>query len=282
GICRMNGLHAMHPSLDQLAAFRLGKISPPELSDIERHVSECDACCHTMRTLPDDTFIGLVRGCDPSAPFRSDTDVPDHSRHETPTCTHLSGMLAEFPELPPELAQHQRYRVLELVGAGGMGAVYKAEHQLMQRRVALKVIRRELMNKPAAVERFRREVRAAARLTHPNIVTAHDAEQAGDTHFLVMEYVDGISLSNLVKHKGPLPVSQACEFVRQAALGLQHAYERGMVHRDIKPQNLMLTPGNQIKILDFGLASYLLEEATTDGFSSDRSHDLVPVSLTQT
>src|SRR5262249_11574204 len=153
---------------------------------------------------------------------------------------------------------------LELLGTGGMGAVYKAEHRLMKRLVALKVINEELIAKPAAVERFRREVEAAARLSHPNIVTAHDAEQIGNAHFLVMEFVEGTSLDRIVKNQGPLSVATACDYVRQAALGLQHAFERGMVHRDIKPQNLMLTSsrlsfggrgagaeGGSIKILDF-------------------------------
>src|SRR5262249_3247528 len=106
----------------------------------------------------------------------------------------------------------------------------------------------------AFVERFRREVRAAARLSHPNIVTAHDADQAGDTHFLVMEYVAGTSLDRELRRRGPFPVAEACDLIRQAALGLQHAHERGMVHRDVKPANLLLTPAGQVKVLDFGLA----------------------------
>src|SRR5205807_730381 len=115
-------------------------------------------------------------------------------------------------------------------------------------------LNRNLMDKPATIERFRREVRAAARLTHPNIVAAFDAEQAGDVHFLVMEYVEGVSLARRLAEQGPFAVTEACEYIRQAAFGLEHAHERGMVHRDIKPQNLMLTPGGQVKILDFGLA----------------------------
>jgi serine/threonine protein kinase len=143
--------------------------------------------------------------------------------------------------LPPVLARHDRYRIVRLLGQGGMGAVYEAEHLVMQRSVALKVINRAFTANEAAVERFRREVRAAAKLHHPNIVTAFDAENAGDTHFLVMEYVAGRSLARLVKERGPLPFHEACDYVRQAALGLQHAHERGMVHRDVKPDNLMLT-----------------------------------------
>jgi WD40 repeat protein len=164
-----------------------------------------------------------------------------------------------LPEVPPELIDHPRYRVLELVGFGGMGAVFKAEHKLMERVVALKVIRKGLTDRPAAVERFRLEVKAAARLLHPNIVTAHDAEQAGGVHFLVMEFAEGTSLDRVLRDGGPVSLAWACRWARQAALGLQHAHERGMVHRDLKPANLLLTPDGQIKILDFGLARFASE-----------------------
>ena len=100
-----------------------------------------------------------------------------------------------------------------------MGAVFKAEHKLMGRPVAIKVIRETLTSNPAVVERFRREVKAAARLAHPNIVAAHDAEQAGDTHFLVMEFVEGTDLARIVAEHGRLPVAEACDAIRQAARG---------------------------------------------------------------
>jgi sugar lactone lactonase YvrE len=161
----------------------------------------------------------------------------------------------------PHWRSNPRYKVRELLGVGGMGAVYRAEHLLMARPVALKVINKGLIDNRATVERFRREVQAAARLVHPNIVTAYDADQAGDAHFLVMEYVEGRSLARLLAEKGPLPVRQACDYIRQAALGLQHAHEQGMVHRDIKPHNLMLTPDGRVKILDFGLARFAAESA---------------------
>jgi multidrug efflux system membrane fusion protein len=102
---------------------------------------------------------------------------------------------------------------------------------------------------------------AAGKLTHPNIVHAYDAEEIGDTHFLAMEYVEGVSLTNLLNQRGQLPPADACSYIRQAALGLQHAHERGMVHRDIKPQNLIVTSDGQVKILDFGLARFVLETA---------------------
>jgi serine/threonine protein kinase/WD40 repeat protein len=149
--------------------------------------------------------------------------------------------------------------VRTLLGAGGMGVVYKAEHRLMERAVALKVMTRALVGSAANVDRFRREVKAAARLSHANIVAAYDAEQAGDVHFLVMEYVEGTDLARWVAERGPLPVAEACDYARQCAAGLQHAHEHGMIHRDIKPHNLMRTPCGAIKILDFGLARLAAE-----------------------
>src|SRR4029453_6488124 len=111
------------------------------------------------------------------------------------------------------------------------------------------------------VGRFRREVQAAARLNHPNIVHAYDADQSGDTHFLVMEYVEGTNLDRILAERGRPLIPEACGYARQAALGLQHAHEQGMVHRDVKPSNLMLTPGGQVKILDFGLSRFVSELA---------------------
>ncbi len=163
--------------------------------------------------------------------------------------------------VPAGLVNHPRYEVLECIGSGGMGTVYRARHRLMDRPVALKVIHPRLVGRPEAVGHFRREIRAAARLAHPNIVAAYDADQAGDTHFFVMEYVEGTNLARLVEQEGRLPVARACEYARQAALGLQHAYERGMVHGDVKPHNLMLAPGGVVKLLDMGLASFASEAA---------------------
>ncbi len=146
------------------------------------------------------------------------------------------------------------YIVLEKLGQGGMGTVYKAEFRRMKRVVALKVMSGAAMKSPEAVQRFLREVEAAARLTHENIVAALDAGQAQGFHFLVMEYVDGSDLSALVKKKGPLPVDRAVQYILQAARGLAHAHAAGVVHRDIKPANLLLDRSGVVKILDMGLA----------------------------
>jgi serine/threonine-protein kinase len=154
------------------------------------------------------------------------------------------------------------YVLLERLGEGGMGTVYKARHRKLGRIAALKVIRKEELVSRDAVKRFHREVRAAAQLDHPNIVRAYDADQDGGTHFFAMEYVEGTDLARLVKQDGPLPVAEACDYARQAALALQHAFERGIVHRDVKPHNLLLAgrgahpPGSPglVKVLDMGLA----------------------------
>src|SRR5262245_32029679 len=147
-----------------------------------------------------------------------------------------------------------QYVLLDRIGEGGMGQVFKARHRLMQRVVALKVIKKDQLSSPQAIQRFHREIRAVGQLSHANVVLAHDADQVGDTHFFVMEYVEGIDLGKRVKQQGPVPFALACDYIRQAALGLQHAHERGLVHRDIKPSNLLLTGGGMVKVLDLGLA----------------------------
>ena len=146
------------------------------------------------------------------------------------------------------------YTVLDQIGAGGMGQVLKARHRTMKRVVALKTLPPRAMKSPEMVKRFQREVRAAARLEHPNIVTAYDAGEADGIHFLVMQYVDGKDLALIVAERGPLPVEQAVECIIQAARGLEYAHTQGVVHRDIKPANLLLDQDGTVKILDMGLA----------------------------
>lgn len=225
-----------HPADGRLAEFAQGRLEGAEFAAIESHLGACDACCERIARQPENTLLALARQA------------------------VTIGMLAPEPgqsldgELPAPLANHPRYRLLEQIGAGGMGTVYKAEHRLMNRLVAVKMIHPRLLAHPQAVERFEREVRVAAKLAHPNIVVSHDAERADDRHFLVMEFVEGESLAEWVGKRGPVSVRQACEWMQQAALGLQHAHEQGMAHRDIKPHNLMVAKDGQIKILDFGLS----------------------------
>jgi serine/threonine-protein kinase len=165
-----------------------------------------------------------------------------------------------------------QYRIVERLGAGGMGQVFKATQIRMGRTVALKVLKPELVKNVTAVRRFQREVRAAALLDHPHIVKTFDADTDGETHFLAMEYVEGRDLRQIVLDKGALSVELAVEIIRQAALGLQHAHEKGMVHRDIKPGNILLTEIESktgaklptVKLLDMGLARSNLTDDDTD------------------
>jgi len=154
-----------------------------------------------------------------------------------------------------------KYRVLERIGSGGMSSVYLCEHKFMRRRAAVKVLPTSMAEDPAALERFYLEARAVAALDHPNIVRAYDVDQDDDLHFLVMEYVDGISLQDLVRREGAMNPARAAEFVRQAAMGLQHAHDTaGLVHRDIKPGNLIVDKAGTLKILDLCLARFFHEE----------------------
>jgi serine/threonine protein kinase len=156
------------------------------------------------------------------------------------------------------------YVVLDMLGKGGMGYVYKAEHRKMRRVVALKVIAKNALKSPAAIQRFEREVQAAARLEHPNIVTAFDAGEAAGTHYLVMQFVDGRNLSEVVKASGPQPVGRAVDWVLQAARGLAFAHEQGVIHRDIKPGNLLVDTRGAVKILDMGIARLETLDADQD------------------
>jgi serine/threonine-protein kinase len=151
-----------------------------------------------------------------------------------------------------------QYRILDQIGRGGMGRVFKAEHRTMNRVVALKVLSPSVLKGDRARELFLREVRAIAQLVHPNIVTAYDANEIDGRFYLVLEHVDGPNLEQLVRSQGPLPFNQACDYMRQAAHGLQCAHKQGMVHRDIKPANILVQRKDNahdlVKISDFGLA----------------------------
>jgi serine/threonine protein kinase len=157
------------------------------------------------------------------------------------------------------IAQLGEYKLLEKLGEGGMGAVYKAMHTKLGRLVALKILSRERVWDDRAVARFEREMRAAGAVDHPNVVRATDAREVDGIRLLAMEFVDGLDLTALVRRCHPLPVADVCELIRQAAMGLQAAHEHGLVHRDVKPSNLMFSRQGQVKLLDLGLARFALD-----------------------
>jgi hypothetical protein len=224
----------VHPSVEELAAFTLGTLGDETQASIEAHVAACTSCQLRAAAAPGDTLVELVRCVHTRSSRGADTVTEAVAQLQTPAplavdsetgtltpsvapCAPAEPDRPEVPDImPPELARHERYRLVRLLGAGGMGAVFEAEHRVMQRPVALKVIKRAYTVSGGALERFRREVRAAARLSHPNIVTTYDAEDAGETHFLVMEYVDGPTWAGWFRSAAPFPwTTPAITFARR-------------------------------------------------------------------
>src|SRR5437868_48130 len=147
-----------------------------------------------------------------------------------------------------------RYELEELVGSGGMSSVYRAHDRLLDRKVALKILHEQYTEDADYVERFRREARAVAALSHPNIVTVIDRGEHENKQFIVFEYVGGENLKRLIERRGPAPVETALELAMQVARGLSFAHQQGLVHRDVKPQNVLLNGDGQAKVTDFGIA----------------------------
>ncbi|MFH1922451.1 MAG: SUMF1/EgtB/PvdO family nonheme iron enzyme [Planctomycetota bacterium] len=252
------------PDRNRIAAYALGTLSEAKAAELAAHLETCMHCDSTVQSLDNiaDPVVDSLRQSPAEDPYVVE---PEYRRAlaelrvlratssssgpgSTDTLTHtLTGQ-------PTQLRQLGQYRLLAKLGAGGMGTVYKALHTKLDRVVSVKVLPAESMQDKSAVVRFEREMKAVGNLKHPNIVQAHDAGEANETHFLVMEYVEGMNLAELVRRHGQLAVADACELVRQAALGLQYAHEHGLVHRDVKPSNVMLASSGEVKVLDFGLA----------------------------
>lgn len=155
-----------------------------------------------------------------------------------------------------------RYKLLSALGSGAMGSIFLAEHVRMRRRAAVKILPRRFVEDAKRLELFYREAEATAALDHPNVVRAYDVDNEGETYYLVMEYVEGANLDQIVTREGPLHYARAAEYVRQVADGLSHAHERGIIHRDVKPANLMLDSKDRVKILDMGLSQWEQVEAS--------------------
>lgn len=265
----MDAQAAAHPSEKTLSFYRLGQLDRAEAETVRRHLSACEPCRNrvaSMMTVGNVDAANSARARYDSTPAVGSSLVLPAQENGEPAAPPLASTL------PAGLANHPDYQVLRELGRGGMGVVYLAENRLMGRKEVLKVVGSHLLNRKGILERFLREVRAAAQLQHPNIVAAYSATRTGDSIVLAMEYIEGFDLAKLVETQGPIPVTHACNFAYQAALGLQHAHERGLVHRDIKPSNLMLTRAGKkpvIKILDFGLAKVTSEAGVDAGLTHE-------------
>jgi formylglycine-generating enzyme required for sulfatase activity/serine/threonine protein kinase/Leucine-rich repeat (LRR) protein len=286
----MNARAATCPPKKALADFGLGKLDDRAAETLSAHLETCADCRAEMDHVASDSFVDRMRaavatspGLSSPGPAQVDIQGAESVSNasysaETPT-TDATGPAAPQRTgaeatarltLPPELAQSPDFEVIKVLGQGGMGVVYLARNRMMDRLEVLKVVNRSLLDRPGAVERFQQEIRSAARLLHPNIVAAHSVPRLGDLLVFAMEYVDGQDLSQVVKRRGPLPVTNATFYAHQVALGLQHAHEKGMVHRDIKPNNLILAIEGKkhiVKILDFGLAKATSEKGDDHGLT---------------
>jgi WD40 repeat protein/serine/threonine protein kinase len=248
-----------------LWAFGCGELDEAAAAEVAAHVDGCPECRQAGVALAGEGFFGRLRARAPAAaasdtPGSGGTSVAASSDDPYATTPYSA------PPVLPGLRDHSQYEIVRELGRGGMGVVYLARNKLLDRLEVLKVVNKQLLGQPGAADRFLREIRSAARLNHPNIVTAYSALEAGELVF-AMEYVEGENLYRHVQEHGALPVQNACYYAHQVALGLQHAFEKGLVHRDIKPQNLILARDgkkHRVKILDFGLAKATREGDQTE------------------
>ncbi len=249
------------PCPDTLSDYVIGKLSPADFDGVSEHLDECSACQSQLASLgtPDDTMVRQLQAVDlrHSLPNEAEfenamRDLRSQSLERKAANRQIKAF--DIDRFVVRLSELREYDLAEAIGQGGMGTVYRALHKKLRRPVAVKVLPSAVGDDEQAIARFGREMEAVARLDHANIVRAYDAGVVDGTHFFVMELVDGVDLHALLKQRGELSIADACELVRRAALGLAHAHEHGMVHRDVKPSNLMLTNRGELKILDLGLA----------------------------
>lgn len=239
-----------HPTDETLTFFQLGRLDNDFKEYVSVHLKSCSDCASRYQRITSSLPIHA-----PSLNTNQSQALLNSSSSAVARST--VGTRIDARDLPRALSELTQFSEFRELGRGGMGVVYLARNEMMDRDEVIKILNPSVMNRTMASDRFDREIRAIGKLNHPNIVTAYSAQQIGDAMVCCMEYVSGDDLAKVVKEKGPLSVSKACYYIYQAAQGLQHAFERNMIHRDIKPHNLMLTQEGRkqtIKILDFGLA----------------------------
>lgn len=248
---------------NQLQEYLSGWAAPEQGEAIEAHLRECPACEQAVAELESDADVLLqsVRRSgaqpQPSATPSSDAQLAetlDRVKQACQPAATASEDASPNAQWPLPTGDMGSYELLRPIGHGGMGSVYLARHRQLGKQLAIKLLSTRLPRSGGYTVRFQREMRAAGGLDHPAIVRATDAGQHNGTHYLAMEYIEGLDLSRVARLVGKLSIADACEIIRQVALGLSHAHAAGVTHRDIKPSNLMLSSKGEVKILDFGLA----------------------------
>ncbi len=248
------------PQPDVLRGYLHGKSTEVETETIENHIATCSACQILLEFLSEQSdslmheIVDAVRSRARVHVAVGD-DVVSAMREDNAGLPDGSSQGHGGRERPSRIIGS--YRLLECIGQGGMGSVYRALHVHLEKEVALKLLKPERRGSPEAILRFEREMRLLARLNHSNIVRAEFCGEQDGLPYFVMDFVRGINLNQLVRRVGPLPVQDACHIVCLAASALQHAHDQSVIHRDVKPSNLMLTPDGNVKLLDLGLAQIL-------------------------
>ena len=282
----MSGPAVSHacPTKEELGRFSRGDLPASRLEELAEHLEGCHDCQTSLNGLAgqsDDLLIEL-RGIGLLDRVVDNAISGEMATVESSVVAFLSDTCEErlpptaVKEVPKRLGE---YEILAPVGRGGMGAVYRARHSSLDKLVAIKLLPPHRFGDGEADARFRREMRAIGKLAHPNVVAATDAGEIDGVAYLVMEFVAGADLAQIVKRHGRLPVAEACELVRQAALGLHYAHCHGLVHRDVKPSNLLLTispdqsSGGLVKLSDLGLA--LLREVESEDVGSETTANLM-------
>lgn len=243
-------------SRDTLKHYLAGWMDEPQTAEIEQHLVACETCEQTVIELESkpDTIFDPLRQRGPSPTGIASADPMLREAVESLEQLVKSAGRPMDNEMQPARSTVGPYQLLRQLGHGGMGTVYLAKHKQLGKQVAMKMLPASWSASEEAVARFRREILAVGKLNHASIVSATDAGEQEGMHYLVMEYVDGIDLSQLARSVGPLEIAEACEMMRQVACGLSYAHAEGVVHRDVKPSNVMLSDCGQVKVLDFGLA----------------------------
>ena len=260
------GHHSSCPDRKLLSAMLRGELPPKVTDELAIHIDRCPACIQTLELI-DDTSDSLAQDLRNASPTDFSIVHQELLEQESYGSTTMFGLMGTTKGMQARLnppCDFGQYYVEKHAGRGGMGDVYLGFQKTLKRPTAIKLLRPNRTNSETAAERFKEEMRVVAMLDHPNLVKAYDGGEYEGRLYLAMELLDGETLADYVKRKGPFSPQRACQICTKAARGLQHAHEAGIYHRDIKPGNIMFTKDGKIKVLDLGLA-FAPQDVISDG-----------------